>query len=733
MNNNLQNNEFENEKIKELVDKIEINKKDINIFSQNKSIIKYVRTFFKKISVNSSIKLIKLILDNNEVIFVKQISKSKTFIRENQIRLAKIKINDSNEWIIETTTQQNIKEYIYNVIKKHKIEFEYNDDNTNIEINENHLYRDFRRFICEENGELSISFDFDKTKLQTKSIKNIDTLQRTNIQIVSRGVKFDFPIKYYYVCERCGHEIEKDAYIMSSTNTRYKCEGLIIGETKPKVCGQTLTPDTEISRVKECYFYEINYETEEGEKMTANSICFDQLDPGFYNCVLYKINNPNKTEIFHIVNVKDIDENKLEVPQKIEDENYLFTLQKTIDEYIEKRINLKIAGLQIIKVSLIIQKIISLLGEKLIGNIQIVGDRSTGKSMLLKYYSTVLDNSLFISTNGLSVSIPALRGTKHSVTLMGKEQSIISVGMLGTYNNIHIDEAGENKELVQNLKTFALEDTYSYNKAGSTGATYVRRSHINLSENVDHQHLQQYTRTIRKKYNDPSYVTETILKEEETENWNETWDLHLPLNEYSNIRLRQVIEDVRSEYYKNKIFWIDGYDYALHERFPFYFYLVHGEKNNEEIENAVKFNLQQKNTIKDNVNLIKVLKNDMFKMLLKVIKKYKDIPEDVETFYKVDEILDEYNVERDYRMKTFYYTIVKISRIVNRREKANEQDFNILKLLLERTNRRCSINDISSTEIKGITNTKNNTINNIEKEVKQNTNSMFGIGVDDFD
>ena len=69
----------------------------------------------------------------------------------------------------------------------------------------------------------------------------------------------------------------------------------------------------------------------------------------------------------------------------------------------------------------------------------------------------------------------------NAINLMGKEHKIVTTGYLGTYKSIHIDEAGENKELVQNLKTFLLEDNYSYDKAGATGIFNKRTAQANLT------------------------------------------------------------------------------------------------------------------------------------------------------------------------------------------------------------------------------------------------------------
>ena len=76
-------------------------------------------------------------------------------------------------------------------------------------------------------------------------------------------------------------------------------------------------------------------------------------------------------------------------------------------------------------------------------NGQLSGDASTGKSTVLKYYLFLLNNQLNLSTNGLSVSVAGMRGTKINISLMGKDVKVITLGHLGTFKSIHIDEASE--------------------------------------------------------------------------------------------------------------------------------------------------------------------------------------------------------------------------------------------------------------------------------------------------
>jgi len=713
---------------------IEINSSNLEKYCANKEIVDVVQSSFKGMYRSGAVKLLKKLLKQTEYIYVDEIVKKNSFfISHNTKRLEQVE----GKWFFSTIYNEEIKIKLYDVIKNYDKDFEFveNPKSTNgiIKLCKYSMYEDIRKLICDEDGQVGLSYDFNKHDLDVATIQNVDTLQRANIQIIGKGIKFDYPVKHRYVCSQCCNEMEKFAYETVSTQTKVKCNGYytyttLDGDTKTKQCNTVLYPDTERSVTKDGYFYEINYENSNKEKQTVSGISFNNYSPGFYNAVLFKIKNPGKTETLHIMDVKPIESNPLLLPEIINNENYVFTLQRSIDKYIEDQIGVRIAGLQVIKAAMIIQKVISEIGNKLIANVQIVGDRSTGKSLLLKYYGMFLYNSQFTSSNGLSISIPALRGTKYTVNLMGREQKIVTVGYLGTFKNIHIDEAGENKELVQNLKTFALEDTYSYDKAGSDGTTHVRTTHINLSENVDHQHITIYNNSIRKAYKDESF----IIEGEKKLPWNESWDLHLPLHLYNDPYLYKVIKDKREDLYKNKLFWIDGYDYALHERFPFYFYLVHEGAMSKDILDAVKLNTIKESSIIDNINLIRMLKTDSINKYVDECKQYINSDSDYEAFNKVDDLLKEYSIDADTRMKKFYYTILRISRIINKRLDINEQDFNLLKLFLEKTNCKLSVNSASDINVKGVSTTQMKLTDEQIEDKTIKPNEGFGSIEDDF-
>ena len=159
---------------------------------------------------------------------------------------------------------------------------------------------------------------------------------------------------------------------------------------------------------------------------------------------------------------------------------------------------------------------------------------------------------------------------------------------------------------------------------------------------------------------------------------------------------------MREHYFKKKIWWIDGYDYAMHQRFPLYFFLV-VEKDNPELTKVVQENVSR-GTITENLSLIKALNSEnlegYFESLKDDMHKYGN---DGEDFVKVDKILKEYGVYIDARTKEFYYNVLKCSKIINKRKVAIEQDYDIIRYFVEKSNVKLDIEDTNHFSIEGTT------------------------------
>jgi len=709
-------------------------------YCANKQIIDFVKKSFKRMKQSSAVKLTKLILEQRLDIKIQDIvgSKFKGFFQYNMgmfdkelklkldtIQQLRMNLNGFLVHLGMDIPQYDNTEHLDFEVKTIKGQECYIIDKTTD-------YVKVRKHICDEDGNVYYRYNFNNPDMDVLEPKNIDTIQRCIIQITSSGVGFDYPVDYKYVCPQCNSVQWKKAYMTACTNNKIRCEGIrnylnSNGEPKTKECGTVLYPDNEASKTKDAFYYDANYNDEDGNICTAGILSFENYKPGFYEAIIFKIKNPKKTKLLQILDVKEMENNIFNLPDKIEGENYVITLYKEIDNFIKQQTKMEIFGLVPIKISMILQAAVKYLGFRLVSNIQIVGDASTGKSTILKYYGFFLNSHYNMSTNGLSISIPGLRGTKQAVNLMGKESKIITHGYLGTFSTIHIDEAGEEKILVQNLKTFLAEENYSYDKAGADGSFKKRTTHINLSENLDYKHLGQYRGQIRKAYRELNIKIEELEKPE----WDENWDLHLPIYKYDNLYLKKVIMDVRSQLMLSQTFWIDGYDYALHERFPFYFYLT-SAKHNRDLMEVVKKNVS-KNTIRENMELIKVLKTETIFDFFKQLKEMKECEDDVKSFYIVDDILESYGIECDSRTKEFYYNLVKVSRIINKRYTITEEDYDLLRYIIENTNCKIDIMDTTCYKVNGPPDIKKEKEDEMRiEEHSKEIDDAFGMPEDEF-
>ena len=627
--------------------KMEINNENIiNIDSslipsliKNTNLINLIRENFLRLSKKNARKILELILKNkrNHKVDIYINSSFKIHNRgcvEKETNFLKKEIYENIRKKIKNFIECNSGIKLENITSVEEIdntELSFtkscnnnNEENNIYKVNKYSLYDDFKRLICDEEDDAQFKYDFDLDILEVKPPNNIDNLQRSNLQIINKGIKFDYPINYSYFCYECENKENHDAYKVASTKNKIYCNGFVPKESGDgiKRCKIPLYPNEEETKTREAYYYIVSYEDPYDKHIiTAGSISFLRLKPGYFEFVYFKINNPKQTELFFLIDYKNNIPKHLMLPKQKQEENYILTLINVFDKFIEEQTGLYIYGLLPLKISLLLQSAFNHLGISMNFNVQIVGDKSTGKSMILKYYGYLLNSIFHKSTDGLSISVPALRGTNMSVDLMNKKINIISMGYLGTYKSIHIDESGENKELVQNLKTFLLDDNYSYDKAGSDHSTKVRTANINLSENLNHEHIGQYRGKIRKEYKNNDFEIKDGSNVLPKDSWNEDWDLHLPLYMYEwNPYLLQVVKDVRTEYTLNNKYWIDGYELALHDRFPFYFYLV-SQKNNEDMFDYV-FKNMSRNIISEKMEIQNVLSNDSLEVFYESLKPF---------------------------------------------------------------------------------------------------------------
>lgn len=598
-------------------------------------------------------------------------------------------------------------------------------------INKNHTKEELFKLFCDEEGKVCFKYDFNKKDLNFTTPQTNNQLQLVKIQVTSIPITFGIVIEHKFTCpdkfadrveDICDSSevISKKAYELEGVRDKIDCNGHKYsvdteGRTKVRRCGKTLYPIERMSRFVDVYYSDINFEDNDGIVQGSSAFSFVKLMPGYYEAVIYSYTGHLKTTNYQIVDIKPVEDVNFTLPQKEQNKNYVITLQEHLDTFIQQQCNVKIYGLIPIKIALILQKLASSLDYPLKFNIDFTGEKSTGKSMLFKYYGVTLYSYGFLSTNGLSVSIPALRGTSDKAYVMNKEMNINRIGYLGTYKKIHIDEVGENPDLIQHLKIFLMEPNYSNNMARADGAMRKRLSHINLTKNLNHEHLGHYRGAIKKSYDN--------LGQKEGQPppvWNSNEDLFQPIEYYQDEQLKYCIQKQRDKLKNEQKWWIDGCDLALHDRFPFYFYVE--DDNNKNLQETLKENATRKK-IEEITQMIEKLKNKAIDDFFKNLKQY-DVELDKDYFTQVDKILINYNIFVDGRIREIYYMILKLSTILNQRTVPEKEDFDLLIYIIENIDRKTTTTSMEKYEIKGY-------IKDVTKQ--QIVTQNFGVKTDDED
>ena len=153
---------------------------------------------------------------------------------------------------------------------------------------------------------------------------------------------------------------------------------------------------------------------------------------------------------------------------------------------------------------------------------------------------------------------------------------------------------------------------------------------------------------------------------------------------------------------------------------------------NKALMTAVKRNVS-KGAIRENLELIKVLKTDTLFEFFRDLEDYKNVDDDFKSFSIVDDILESYGIECDSRMNEFYYNLVKVSRIINKRTEVTEQDYDLLRFIIEKTNCKIDIKETTEYAISGPPDIKKEKEDEMRIEEHSTTNDdMFGMPSGEF-
>jgi len=680
------------------------------------------------------------IIGNNDTRYIPSLEALKRKVNDtyiNTIRTHNMKHFDK-DFVLKPEVYKEVRDKLYSFIEDFEKDIDY-DTGEEIEkdvirgkehflITDNISYDKYRKWFCDEK-EHNIKYNF-KGKKKQKNIKHDLFLQVMEIDIVSEPVEFDYPVEYTYVCTRTEnpHITRKKLYETISVNHSIKCEGIIEEEGRNgitrKRCNAVLKPDEAISEQKPCYYYRVIYSNDNEKKIYIDGYSFNKYSPGKYLSAFFIIYKSFDRPNFHIVDVKKMKDNVFNVPEKKDNENYILTLCDSIDEFIAKQTGTRIWGLLPVKIALVLQAAKSYFNTTLNANVQFIGETSSGKTMILKRYGFFFYGGMFKSTFPGSLSIPALRGSNRTMNFFGATIKMPVIGLLGSYRCLHIDEMREDKNMLENMKTFLLENSYSYDKSDSEGAIQKRLAHINVSENINIEYKGMYFNSIKKAYNaHTSHIADT-----EKVDWDDTWDLYMPLYKYDNPYLFKVIKNKRDQCFAKEEFWIDGYPIPVHNRFPFYFYMVHEKQNNELIDIATMTDETFEKEGDD--ELLKTLKNNEIIDFLTSLNKYMLSDDDNKIPGKVKSIIKDYGMECDIRQMKFYRSVVKISRILNQRNDIQETDYDILRYLMENTNCKVDVSDTKDFVLKGPV--SKDIIKEMEDKVEKETDK-FDVRLDEFD
>ncbi|MFW6007832.1 MAG: hypothetical protein ACOCP8_01095 [archaeon] len=712
--------------------------------SNNEQITKYIKKQFSRIDNTSAKKLSNIILKNQQIeIEVRDFKeKYESFVERNKIRF--IPSQDGTKHYLKQDFITNLKQELIKILKDIGASIQYIEDDKDdkwsksqingvevYEVNKHTTFQQLREKVDEEGKDAMFRYSFKKPDLKTGRYENINNLQMIDVHINDNGEYFGFPLKYTYNCPECGHSFEKMEHEVSSTGNKFKCENILEsqnnkGEPTFKRCNTPLSPDINQTETKDSYIHNISFIDQENKTQKAEAITFINLPKGYLRVVLLKIPRPYDQQLVFIVDYEPIEREELPIPEKKEDEHYIFTLIKSIDAYIEKMTGYEHFGFLPMKISMILQ-LMSRYNEAFKNNfhISLSGEMSSGKSQFARYWGLCLYSQNCWSSNATSISIPKLRGTMESFHLFGKDHRYQYRGLLGEIDLLIIDEVKENMEVKNNLKQYLLEGTYEYSKAGSNNQTYPRTAQAIVTQNIDTKHLDRYSKAVREQY--MNTMMNAPDSEQKKPPWDPTIDLTLPLFEYNkNPYLKYSIKKVRELYEKNQINWIDGSELALKQRFYFYYYLG-STKKSKELTRVIRKNNTRK-IISNNIEIMRILSSNNLKQKFKESIKLTKGKNDLEYFEKVDKILEVYGKRTDARTQEMSYNIMQMLRMIDEREYCTDKDLEILTYIIENVDNKTEVANTNTYQIRGVKdvniddNFKHNEINEIGEE-----DSIFNI------
>ena len=335
-------------------------------------------------------------------------------------------------------------------------------------------------------------------KFNVKELDVNDTsLQIISAQISSGQTDISYPLQLTYRCNNptCNcHEHTRYMYEVLSKEYRSNCPNVIpSADGRMKRCNNVLKPVKEVSTHRNIYFQTINVFFD-GKYHNLNGVSLLPLAPGNYNMAVF-VTYDNQPQLF-VIAVDEIKKKQIELPEKVEGEHYIKSLRKEIDELIYNAIGVRVSGYDVIKEWFIVRRFSQLFFKRSNLNMALVGSKGVGKTFVPKMYMPCMSNNILF-TNVNSISIPSLRGTEKSITLLNKKMSVSTVGQLGSYDDIYVDEMFEDGEILDFLKQFLLENDYGNFKANGDDVLKKKTAQMVISANISRLHFLGYRKKVR--------------------------------------------------------------------------------------------------------------------------------------------------------------------------------------------------------------------------------------------
>jgi len=685
---------------------------NINSVSSHEEVIKLFKTEFYKIDVRSCIRLAKLLLSRKINIEVQDFKKvANTFIRKNSGKLDTVTENGNTRHYIKTTVIEDITKKLYNTLKKIGTSLRDIDEDeekwrlSNVsgveafEVTGPTTFQDIREKADKEGKHVQFRYDFSNTPKESEFYTNKLTTQIIDVHINTTGEVFDYPLQYFYKCSECGELSKRYEFEVSSVSQKNRCPNNIPGDKKPKKCNTLLAPDTARTQTKTCYVYNISFFDKDGNNCKSTAISFISLPRGYLQVAVQKIPNSYGQIFLHIIDYRPIEKDLMKLPKKEKGKHYIFSMVEAVQKHIYEKTGYVHYGYLPMKMSILLEMAarynIGILNNF---SMMLTGAKSSGKSQFAKYWGITLYSERCLSTMATSISIPKLRGTMESFQLFGKEERFQYRGLFAEKDLIVIDELKEAPDVKNNLKQYLLEPNYNYAKAGGTTQTHKRNCHVIATQNVDTKHLDKYIKDIKTLYQ--SDKIQLVNNNEPKPAWNSSIDLTLPLHFYNdNIYLKYAISKTRSEYTRNQVNWIDGSELALKQRF-FFNYFLGADKTSKKLTKVIRMNAVR-DIMADTTEIAKVMDPKEYREYFKSLYKYNKGKNDLEYFEKVDKMLDTYEKRQDARTKSMMYTLLKLIRIVDKRDYCTPKDLEIFQYILESLDNKVEVVDTNDFKIEG--------------------------------